>query len=126
MLAGFTIHPIGELHLSKDIAKMIEILEREGIDYRLGPLGTAVEGSWDQNFSAIQRCNEMAAAEHGRVIRPSRSMTARTSRTIWTRCLPAWIAIWAMRRATSRSVRLAAGDCRRCPFQETRPTQNFL
>jgi uncharacterized protein (TIGR00106 family) len=68
MLAEFTVYPIGELHLSKDIAKMIEILELEGIDYRLGPLGTAVEGSWDQIISAIRRCHELAAAEHGRVI----------------------------------------------------------
>jgi uncharacterized protein (TIGR00106 family) len=68
MLAQFTIYPTDETHLSKDVARVIEILEDIGVDYRLGPMGTAVEGDWDQIMSAIRRCHETIGAGHGRVI----------------------------------------------------------
>ena len=68
MLAEFTIYPTDETHLSKDVAKMIEILEELGLDYRLGPMATAVEGNWEQIMSAIHRCHLEVAGHHGRVI----------------------------------------------------------
>ncbi len=68
MLAEFTIYPTDATHLSKDVARMIEILEDMDLDYRLGPLGTAVEGDWDQIIAAIHRCHETIGAGHGRVI----------------------------------------------------------
>jgi uncharacterized protein (TIGR00106 family) len=68
MLAEFTIYPTDERHLSKDVARMIKVLEELGLDYRLGPLGTALEGDWDQIMSAIRRCHESVGSGHGRVI----------------------------------------------------------
>ncbi len=68
MLAQFTVHPLDETHLSKDVAQMIEILDEESVDYSLGPLGTAVEGSWNEVMSAIHRCHEAMLKQHVRVI----------------------------------------------------------
>jgi uncharacterized protein (TIGR00106 family) len=68
MLAEFTIYPTDKTHLSKDVARVIEILEDIGVDYRLGPMGTAVEGDWEQVMSAIRRCHEAMGAGHSRVI----------------------------------------------------------
>jgi uncharacterized protein (TIGR00106 family) len=68
MLVQFSIHPMQAEHLSKDVAKVIETLESTGLDYRLGPLSTAVEGEWDQVLAAIRRCHEAVAQSRDRVI----------------------------------------------------------
>jgi uncharacterized protein (TIGR00106 family) len=68
MLVQFNIYPIDETHMSRDVALMVEILEQSGIDYRLGPMATAVEGSWEQVMPAIRRCHEAMREHHPRVI----------------------------------------------------------
>jgi uncharacterized protein (TIGR00106 family) len=68
MLVQFSIYPMQADHLSKDIARVIETLEATGLDYRLGPMSTAVEGNWDQVLAAIRRCHEAVAQNHDRVI----------------------------------------------------------
>jgi uncharacterized protein (TIGR00106 family) len=57
-----------ETHLSKDVAQMMEILENEGVKYCLGPMGTGVEGTWNQVMSAIRDCHELMLKKHSRVI----------------------------------------------------------
>ena len=68
MLAEFTIYPTDETHMSKDVAGMTEILEDSGINFRLGPMGTTLEGDWKQIMSAIERCHEAMVKHHGRII----------------------------------------------------------
>jgi uncharacterized protein (TIGR00106 family) len=68
MLAEFSICPLQTEHMSKDVAKVIETLESAGVQYHLGPMSTAVEGSWDQVMEAIRRCHQVVALSHGRVI----------------------------------------------------------
>lgn len=68
MLAQFTVHPMDETHLSKDVAQMTEILEKEGVQYCLGPMATVVEGTWEHVMSAIQCCHDAMRERHARVI----------------------------------------------------------
>jgi uncharacterized protein (TIGR00106 family) len=50
------------------VASVIEILETAGVEYRLGPLATAVEGDWEQVISAIRNCHQAMRRQHPRVI----------------------------------------------------------
>ena len=68
MLAQFMVHPSDGVHFSRDVALMVEILESAGVEYRLGPLATAVEGNWEQVMPAIRRCHEAMREHHPRVI----------------------------------------------------------
>jgi uncharacterized protein (TIGR00106 family) len=68
MIAEFAVFPLDGDHMSEDVAKVIKTLEATGLDYRLGPMGTCVEGTWEQVLVAIQRCHQAVAAGHGRVI----------------------------------------------------------
>ena len=68
MLAEFSIYPLDGLHLSKDVARAIEVLENTGLKWQLGPMGTCVEGDPEQVFNAIQRCHLALAKDHGRVV----------------------------------------------------------
>jgi uncharacterized protein (TIGR00106 family) len=68
MIAEFSIYPLGTEHMSGDIARVIEILQGSGLEYRLGPMGTCIEGDIDQVFSAIRRCHEAERRNRERVI----------------------------------------------------------
>lgn len=68
MPAQFSIYPMQSDDLSKDVARVIETLEGSGLDYRLGPMSTAVEGDWEKVLPAIRRCHEAIARNYDRVI----------------------------------------------------------
>jgi uncharacterized protein (TIGR00106 family) len=68
MLAAFSIYPMETEHLSRDVAKVIDILQATGLAYRLGPMGACVEGSWERVLAAVQRCHRAVAEDHERVI----------------------------------------------------------
>jgi len=58
MLAFFSVSPgdKGE-HLSKYVAKSLELIEKSGLDYVIGPMGTTVEGEPEEVFDLIKRCH---------------------------------------------------------------------
>ncbi len=58
MLAEFSIMPLdkGE-SLSKYIAEIIDQIDSSGLEYRLGAMGTTVEGSADDIFELIKSCH---------------------------------------------------------------------
>ena len=44
--------------LSSYISACQVIIEKAGLDYELGPNGTAIEGEWDDVFECIKACHE--------------------------------------------------------------------
>ena len=68
MIAEFSIHPMDSIHLSEDLAHLAEILDHSGLTYRMGPMGTCVEGEWAPVMDAIRRCHQAMAGAHRRVI----------------------------------------------------------
>jgi uncharacterized protein (TIGR00106 family) len=68
MLAEFSIFPLDETHLTRDVARVVDALEQTGVEYRLGPMGTSVEGNFDQVMAAIKTCHQAVADGHARVI----------------------------------------------------------
>jgi len=54
-----TIIPLGVgQSLSKHIAACKVEIENRGLDYELGPNGTAIEGEWDEVFDCVKACHE--------------------------------------------------------------------
>jgi uncharacterized protein (TIGR00106 family) len=68
MIAEFSIYPMNAEHMSPDVAQVIEALRATGLNYRLGPMGTCLEGDIEELLAAIRRCHETVAANHERVI----------------------------------------------------------
>lgn len=68
MIAEFSVNPLQTEHMSRDVAKVIETLESMGVKYHLGPMSTAVEGTWDQVMEAIRRCHQLVVLNHPRVV----------------------------------------------------------
>jgi uncharacterized protein (TIGR00106 family) len=68
MIAEFSINPMDSTHISKDLAFLVEILEESGLSYRIGPMGTCVEGGWERVMGVVRQCHQAMAARHERVV----------------------------------------------------------
>ena len=68
LLAEFSIWPMdkGE-SVGKYVAKALDIVDKSGLPYKLGPLGTCIEGEWPQVMAVIQRCYEELAKDSNRI-----------------------------------------------------------
>src|SRR3990172_8333733 len=59
MIANFTVVPLGkEASLSRYVAAVLKIVEESGIDYKLHPMGTVIEGDIDDVFLVIKMCHQ--------------------------------------------------------------------
>ncbi len=69
MIAQFSIVPLdrGE-SVSEWVAKVLEKVERSGLDYRLTPMATVVEGDFDQVMDLIRDCHKLIREHSQRVV----------------------------------------------------------
>ena len=49
------------------VARVLDIIDRSGLAYRLGPLGTCIEGEWDEVMAVVKQCFDALAADSDRV-----------------------------------------------------------
>lgn len=57
VVANLTIFPIGQQeHLSQFVAKALALIQVSGLKYQLGPMGTAIEGEFDEVMDVASRC----------------------------------------------------------------------
>ena len=69
MLAEFTIFPVGAgTSLSAYVARAVKLVEESGLNYRVGPMGTCVEGSWGQIMALMKKCHDAVAADSERIV----------------------------------------------------------
>ncbi|HET6669664.1 MAG TPA: MTH1187 family thiamine-binding protein [Pyrinomonadaceae bacterium] len=61
MLVELSINPLGRgTHLSRDLGEILKVIDESGIPYGLSPLGTCIEGEWDEVMPLIRRCHDKA------------------------------------------------------------------
>ncbi|WP_319469645.1 MTH1187 family thiamine-binding protein [uncultured Pseudodesulfovibrio sp.] len=66
----FTIFPMGkggEESLSPYVARVIRIVEKSGIPYQLGAMGTVLEGEFDEIMAVIKKCHDALHEDNSRV-----------------------------------------------------------
>ncbi len=57
LLLEFSMSPLGKGEsVGRYVARSLDIIDRSGIEYRLNPMGTIVEGDWDEVFGLLKRC----------------------------------------------------------------------
>lgn len=54
--------------MSGSLAKVVEVIERAGLDYRMTAFGTLVEGSWDDLVSLAKKCHFEVRKDSERVL----------------------------------------------------------
>jgi uncharacterized protein (TIGR00106 family) len=70
MLAELEIVPIGtkSAGLSAHLAVVADLIDKSGLEYRVGPMSTVVEGTWDQVMQLAKRCHEALLGSADRVM----------------------------------------------------------
>ena len=49
VLLEFSMSPLGKGEsVSKYVSRSLDIIDKSGVDYRLNPMGTVLEGEWDE------------------------------------------------------------------------------
>jgi len=67
-VAQLSIFPIGkEESLSPYVARAVRIIAESGLDYKLGPMGTVIEGEWPQVLQTVSQCMEEMQKDSDRV-----------------------------------------------------------
>jgi uncharacterized protein (TIGR00106 family) len=57
VLIDFSIFPLDKGDsLSSYVARALKIIKDSGLAYELGPMGTSVEGDWDQVMGVVNSC----------------------------------------------------------------------
>lgn len=57
VLLEFSMSPLGKGEsVSKYVARSLDIIDKSGVAYRLNPMGTVLEGEWDEVMEVVQRC----------------------------------------------------------------------
>jgi len=68
MLAQFSIFPVGSKEsLSKDVAKILDIIDKSGLSYRFTPMSTVVEGTWDEVMGLVKKCHHAMKKANNRI-----------------------------------------------------------
>ncbi len=58
MLIEFNVVPIGSGDsIGDSLAEVLKIVDSSGIPYKINPMGTVVEGEWDELFELIKKCH---------------------------------------------------------------------
>ena len=68
VLLEFSMSPLGKGEsVSKYVSRSLDIIDKSGVPYRLNPMGTVLEGEWDEVFAVVRKCYERMRKDCNRV-----------------------------------------------------------
>ena len=68
VLLEFSLYPTDKGESVSDYVKRnLEIIDESGLPYRLGPMGTTLEGEYDAVMAVVKACHDRMAADCGRI-----------------------------------------------------------
>jgi uncharacterized protein (TIGR00106 family) len=69
MMIEFSIVPLGRgASVSPVIARVMKIVMASGLPYKANPMGTVIEGEWDELVGLIRKCHDEAMKDADRVV----------------------------------------------------------
>lgn len=81
VMLEFSIFPIDKGDsLSQYVSRCLDIVDKSGVDYKINPMGTVLEGEWDSVFGVVKSCYEELNKDCDR-IEIAIKVDARRSRT---------------------------------------------
>ena len=68
VLLEFSMSPLGKGEsVGKYVARSLDIIDKSGVAYRLNPMGTVLEGEWDDVFRVVRKCYERMRKDCNRI-----------------------------------------------------------
>ncbi|TAL25385.1 MAG: MTH1187 family thiamine-binding protein [Nitrospirae bacterium] len=69
MLAEFSIVPIGiGSSIGDQLAEVLKLVDASGLPYKINPMGTVVEGEWDDVVKLIKKCHSVVMKSGERAV----------------------------------------------------------
>ena len=67
-LMEFSIIPLDKgASMGTYVARVLSVVDESGLDYRLNPMGTVVEGEWEDLLELLTRCFRVLEKESDRI-----------------------------------------------------------
>ena len=68
VLLEFSMYPTDRGESVSDYVKRnLEVIDASGLPYKLGPMGTCLEGEWDEVMAVVKACRDRLAVDCGRI-----------------------------------------------------------
>ncbi|MBV9080649.1 MAG: MTH1187 family thiamine-binding protein [Elusimicrobia bacterium] len=68
ILLEVSMSPLGKGEsVGQYVSRSLEIIDKSGVDYRLNPMGTILEGEWDEVFAVVRKCYERMKKDCNRI-----------------------------------------------------------
>jgi len=68
VMVELCIFPMGEGEsVSQYVSRAVAIIQNSGLDYAPGPMGTTIEGEWEETMSVVDECYKALEADCNRV-----------------------------------------------------------
>ena len=69
MLMELSVIPLGRgCSISAEVADLVKIIDASGLDYRVTPTGTVIEGTWGPLMEVAEKCHKTMRSQTERVI----------------------------------------------------------
>lgn len=69
MLAEFSIVPLGVgSSIGDRLAEVLKVVDASGLPYKVNPMGTVIEGEWNEVMKLIRRCHSTVMKRGERAI----------------------------------------------------------
>ena len=68
VIVDFSIFPVDkEASVSPYVAKAVKIIRESSLDHQTGPMGTCIEGKWEDVMGVVSRCFEKMKEDSSRI-----------------------------------------------------------
>jgi uncharacterized protein (TIGR00106 family) len=69
MLIEFSIVPVGSgSSIGNRLAEVLKIVDESGLPYKVNPMGTVVEGEWNELFGLVRKCHKAVMKKEERAV----------------------------------------------------------
>jgi uncharacterized protein (TIGR00106 family) len=69
MLAEFSIVPVGTgSSIGDQLAEILKVVDESGLPYKINPMGTVIEGEWDDVMKLVKKCHKTVMKNGERAI----------------------------------------------------------
>ena len=69
MMIELSVVPLGKgASVSATVARVMQIIMDSGIPYKANPMGTVIEGDWEQVMTLVRKCHDEAMRDADRVV----------------------------------------------------------
>lgn len=69
MMVQFSILPISDqTSISEAVATALKIVQGSGLEYKLTPMGTLLQGEWNEVMAVVKQCHDAVHEDFDRVM----------------------------------------------------------